>query len=109
MANPAINAALIAAAAKQHATAKAIEKELTDAAATSAGRAAPFTPASDTERSLLDYAIKRGTIREAGGGRYWLDTDRQKELQARARNIALIITAGLLSLLASLAAIASAQ
>ena len=109
MVNPAVNVALIAAAAKKETAAKALKAQLSDAGATSAARAIPLAPASDTERSMLTYALSRGTIREAGGGRYWLDKDRQAELRARARTVALVMTAGLLSALASLVAILASR
>ena len=70
--NPAINAALIAAAAKQ-ASDEGIEAKLREAGAVDVTHATAFAPDNDTEQQLLDQAIARGTIARTADGRVYLD------------------------------------
>ena len=70
--NPAINAALIAAAAKQ-ASKQGIESRLRAAGAIDAPNATDFLPENDTEKQLLDLAVARGTVARTAAGLVYLD------------------------------------
>ena len=70
--NPAINAALIAAAAKQDSE-QGIEGRLRAAGATDATNATAFVPENDTEQQLLDQAVAGGTVARTADGLVYLD------------------------------------
>ena len=106
MANPAINAALIAAAAQQQAlTEQHILTPLKKAGATSARTATTLDVSAKGADKLLAALVKRGHVRAAGDGRYWLDEAAIKRSEAAGLRIALIIIAFLLSVTASLVAL----
>ncbi|WP_338501409.1 hypothetical protein V6R86_01465 [Sphingomonas kaistensis] len=106
MANPAINAALIAVAAQQQAlTDQHILTPLKKAGATSARTATTLDVSAKGADKLLAGLVKRGHVRATGDGRYWLDEAAIKRSQAAGLRIALIIIAFLLSVTVSLAAL----
>jgi hypothetical protein len=107
MAPPAVNAALIAAAAHQQAeTAKLITDPLRKAGATGPRSAIELDLSAKGASKLLDGLVKRGHVRAAGGGRYWLDEAAIAKSKAAGNRAALIILAFTISLAASLWAIA---
>lgn len=109
MANPAINAALIAVAAQQQALSDAhITGPLKKARATSARTAIPLDLSAKGTDKLLAAMVKRGHVRSAGAGRYWLDEAAVAESKARGTKTALIIIIVLLSVTASLVALVAA-
>lgn len=109
MANPAINAALIAAAAQQQAlTNTHITGPLKKAGATSARTAIPLDLSAKGTDKLLAGLVKRGHVRAAGAGRYWLDEAAVANSKAAGTRAALIIIAVLLSITASLVALVAA-
>ncbi len=106
MANPGINAALIAAAAAQQAlTEQHVTTPLKTAGATSARSATILDLSAKGADKLLAALVKRGHVRATGDGRYWLDEAAIKRSQAAGLRIALIIIAFLLSVTASLVAL----
>ncbi|UUR07618.1 hypothetical protein [Sphingomonas glaciei] len=109
MVNPAINAALIAAAAQQQAlTDTHITGPLRKGGATSARTAIPLDLSAKGTDKLLAGLIKRGQVRSAGAGRYWLDETAVASAKARGTRVALIVIAVLLSITASLVALIAA-
>ena len=109
MANPAINAALIAVAAQQQALTDAhITGPLRKGSATSARTAIPLDLSAKGTDKLLAAMVKRGHVRSAGAGRYWLDEAAVAESKARGTKTALIIIVVLLSVTASLVALVAA-
>jgi hypothetical protein len=109
MANAAINAALIAAAAEQQAlTAKAILDPLKEAGAFTARKAITLDLSAKGTDKLLAQLVKRGHVRESGAGRYWLDREEVERSKAAAGRAGWIITAVMLSITASLIALAAA-
>lgn len=108
MANPAVNVALIAAAQKQAKAAEAITEQLGKAGATNARAATTLDLGEAGSEKILEWLIARGHVREAGGGRYWLDKDAVAQSKSRGSRFALILLAFLLSAGASLAAILAA-
>lgn len=106
MANPAINAALIAVAAQQQALTDAhITGPLKKGRATSVRTAIPLDLSAKGIDKLLAALVKRGHVRSAGDGRYWLDEAAVAESKARGTRVALIVIAVLLSITASLLAL----
>jgi hypothetical protein len=102
MANPAINAALVAAAQQQVLAATHITGPLTKAGATSSRVAIPLDLSAKGADKLLAQLVGRGHVRDAGGGRYWLDEAAVASTKAEGQRAALILLAFLLSLGASL-------
>ena len=102
--NPAINAALIAAAAQGQSAQQALLKQLTDAKAFSPSSALPLTPKGAAEEKALAELIGHMTVRP-WNGRYDLDRDRQKEREAQQGWIVLVILLAIASLLASAVAL----
>ena len=106
MVNPAINAAIIAAAAQQQAlTDQHVLKPLKAAGATSARTATSLDLSAKGADKLLAGLVKRGHVRKTADGRYWLDEGAIKRSQAAGLRIALIIIAFLLSVTVSLVAL----
>jgi hypothetical protein len=105
MANPAINIALIAAAQQQAQTGKALTDQLKTAGATHVRAARPLDLSVKGSDAMLAYLVKRGHIREAGGGTYWLDEDAIARSTATGTRVALVLLAFLLSAGASLLAL----
>jgi len=108
MAQVAINAALIAAAARQEAATKAILKQLNDARANQSRGAVTLDLSAQASAAALARLIKSGHVREAGGGAYWLDEEAVARGKAAGVRLAWIVAAFLLSAGASLAALAAA-
>jgi hypothetical protein len=109
MANAAINAAVLAAAAQQQAlTAKAIIDPLKKAQAFTSRQAIPLDLSAKGTDKLLRQLVERGHVREAGDGRYWLDREEVERSKAAAVRGGWILAAFLLSVTASLIAIAAA-
>ncbi len=104
MANAGINAALIAAAAQQHSN-DDLTKQLKAKGATSARTASPLDLSASGTSATLRSLIKQGYVRDAGGGRYWLDEARVARASAAAGKFFLILLAFLLSAGASLVAL----
>ena len=104
MANAGINAALIAAAA-QHSASDDLTKLLRAKGATSARTAVPLDLSASGAAATLQSLIKQGYIREAGGGRYWLDEEHVVRAKAAAGRFFMILLAFMISLGASLWAI----
>jgi hypothetical protein len=104
MVNPAINVAVMAAQQQAKAT-KVIFDQLLTAGATSQ-RAATKLKLGKGDDKMLAYLVRRGHVREAGGGRYWLDKEAVARTKARGVWVALILTALLVSGGASLLALA---
>jgi hypothetical protein len=98
--NPAINAALIAAAAQGQSAQQALVKQLTEAKAFGPSSAVPLTPTNAAEEKALTELVGLMTVRPYSG-RYYLDRDRQKEREAQQGWIALVILLAIASLLAS--------
>ena len=106
MANPAINAALIAAAAQQQAlTDQHILDPLKAAKATSPRSATTLDLSAKGTDKLLASLVKRGYVRATGDGRYWLDEAAMKRAQTAGFRILLIVLAVLISVSASLIAL----
>lgn len=105
MANPALNAALIAAAQQQAAASKLITDPLKQAGATNARAAIPLDLSAKGSDKALAALIKKGHVRAAGGGRYWLDEAAVARSTAAGTRAALILLAFLISLGASLLAL----
>jgi len=105
MSNPALNAAVIAAAQEQAASAKAIKDQLTKAGATSPRSPTSLDLSINGSGKMLEYMVKQGHVRDAGGGRYWLDEEAVARSTANSKRVALIVAVFLLSLAASLWAI----
>lgn len=106
MVNPAINAALIAAAAQQQAlTEQHVLNPLKAAGATSPRNATTLDLSAKGADKLLASLVKRGYVRATGEGRYWLDEAAMKRAQAAGLRVALIVIAFLLSVTASLVAL----
>lgn len=97
--NPAIHAALIAAASKQ-ASEESVEARLREAGATDPAQAMAFDAKDKAEQKLLDQAIARGTIGRTADGRVYLDeqavSDR-KESQGHMLLVILLIAASLIA------------
>jgi hypothetical protein len=108
MANPAINVALLAAAAQQHQSSDDLTKQLRAKGATSPRSPAALDLSASGAKSTLQSLIKQGYIREAGDGRYWLDEEQFARSKAAAGRFFLILLAFLLSAGASVLALASA-
>jgi hypothetical protein len=108
MANAAIQAALMAAAQQQALASKAITEQLKKAGAKAPRSAAELDLSNKGSDKVLETLIKSGHVRDAGGGRYWLDEDAIAATKASAGRVALILVAFLLSAAASLLAIAAA-
>lgn len=109
MANAAINAAILAAAAQQQAlTAKAILDPLKEAEAFTAREAVALDLSAKGTDKLLAQLVERGHVREAGAGRYWLDREEIERTRAAAVRAGWIAAAALLSITASLIALAAA-
>lgn len=105
MVNPAINAALIAAAAKQQEmTAKHVTTPLKQAGATSPRTAIPLDLSAKGSDKLLPGLVKRGHVRSAANNRYWLDEGAIARSHAAGKRAALIAIVFLLSVTASLLA-----
>ncbi|WP_300973620.1 hypothetical protein [Sphingomonas sp. LHG3406-1] len=102
MANPAINAALIAAAQQQAASARLITDPLKKARATNSRAAIPLDLSAKGTKEMLDYLVKRGDVRDSGGGRYWIDEEAIARSKASATRFSLILIVFLLSVGASL-------
>lgn len=109
MSNPAINAALIAAAAKQAEAGKSITEQLKKAGARNARSAVPVDLSVSGSDTMLAYYEKHGHVRAAGGGRYWLDEEAIARSNAAAVKVVLIALAFLLSVAASLIAYAAGR
>ena len=102
--NPAINAALIAAAAQGQSAQQALLKQLTDAKAFGPSSAVLLTPTSAAEEKALTELVGLMTVRPYSG-RYYLDRDRQKEREQQQGWTALVILVVIASLLASTVAL----
>lgn len=109
MAQVAINAGVIAAAAKQDAATKAILKQLNEGGASQSRRAVALDLSTEGSDTALAHLIKYGHVREAGGGTYWLDHEAAARSKAASVRLAWILAAFLLSAGASLAALAAAN
>ena len=98
--NPAINAALIAAAASKQPSEAGIEAKLRADGATSAACAVAFAPDKKLEQRLLDQAIAKGTIVRTADGRVYLNeraiADR-KQGQGFMAAVILLIAASLIA------------
>nr|WP_314442508.1 hypothetical protein [uncultured Sphingomonas sp.] len=106
MANPAINAALIAAAAQQQAlTNQHVTGPLKAAGATSPRTATRLDLTAKGADKLLAALVKRGHVRSTGDGRYWLDEAAIAGSQSAGLHLALVIIVFLLSVTASLVAL----
>jgi hypothetical protein len=108
MVNPALNAALIAAAGKQKSASAGIVEQLRKAGATSARKAVLPDLSEEGAADMLAWLLRRGHLREAGGGRYWLDLEAVAASKARALRASLLVAAFLLSAAASLLALTAA-
>jgi len=106
MANPGINVALMVAAQQQALTATQITGPLKKAGATSARTAIPLDLSAKGADKLLAGLLKRGQVRSLGNGRYWLDEAAIASAKAAGVRIAFIVIAFLLSVTASLLALA---
>lgn len=109
MANAAINAALIAAAAQAQATSDAVLKQLRDAAAVRPGAAIKLDLAAKGSDAALNAFMKNGSVIDAGSGRYWLDEEAVARAKASANRAALILLAFLLSAGLSLIALLASR
>ena len=105
MANAAINVALVAAAQQQAQKEQALLNQLKDAGALSPRRAIELDLSAKGSDQLLKALAKRTYVRDAGGGRYWLDQDAEAAFKAKAKNVSLIVIAALLSITASMLAL----
>lgn len=105
MANPAVNVALIAAAQAQAQSTKLIFDQLLTAGAIGPKQATRLKLEKGGDK-MLAYLVRRGHVREAGGGRYWLDKEAVARSKARGIWVALILLAFLISGGASLLALA---
>ena len=103
--NAAVNAALIAAAAAKEEAANAVRAKFAEAKAFGPATAIVPDIESPEQQSAIDELQGLGIVRALGGGRYYLDRDRQAERKAQQGRIALIVLAGLVSLLASVVAL----
>lgn len=106
MANPAVNIALIAAASRQQASSESLLKQLREAGATSAKAATRPTTKDRGEQQMLVSLASQGVLRDVGGGRYWVDETRIAERKASSSRVALILVVFLLSVSASVIALA---
>lgn len=102
--NPAINVALIAAAAQGQAAQDALLKQLTEAKAFGPSSAIPLTPKDAAQDKALTELIGLMTVRP-WNGRYYLDRERQKEREQQQGWMALVILAVIASVLASAVAL----
>lgn len=105
MVNPGINAALIVAAQQQQLAAAHITDPLRKGGAISAQTAITLDLSAKGADKLLAGLLKRGHVRAAGDGRYWLDEGALARSQSAGVRVVLIIIAFLLSVTASLAAL----
>lgn len=105
MANPAINIAVLAAAASQQKALDSITGRLQSADATGPTKAASLDPLTAGEARALAQLRKQGLVRSTGAGRFYLDEDRKRELAARNRTFLMIAAAVLASTTASLLAV----
>ena len=108
MVNVAGNAALIAAAQQQALSEKALIDQLRKAEATNVRAARSLDLSAKGADKVLEGLIKRGHVREAGGGTYWLDDEAIARGKAAGVRFSLILIAFLLSATASLLALALA-
>lgn len=109
MVNPAINAAIIAAAGQQADAGKAILSQLREAGARTVRTAIPLDLSVKGSEAILAHLIKRGQVRDAGGRRYWIDEEAIARTKAAGIKASLIIAAFALSAAASLMAIAATR
>jgi hypothetical protein len=105
MVNPAVNIALIAAAQQQALSTKAVFDQLKKAAAFAPRSAVTLDLSVKGSGKMLDDLVKRGHVREVGGGRFWLDQEAVARSKAAASRVGLILCAFLLSVGASLLAL----
>lgn len=73
--------------AVQHRAERGVVDQFKDAKATSADTARPLEPGSRGARAAWRRLERRGVIRQAGGGRFYLDRRRLDELDQRKRVI----------------------
>ena len=104
MTNPAINAAVLAAAAQKQAEGDELTKQLRARGATSARDATALDLSASGASQALRSLVKQGYVREVGGERYWLDEERYARAKEAAGKFFLILLAFLLSAAASLVA-----
>lgn len=104
MVNPALNAALMAAAARRQSAREALLKRLAEARAVQPSDAIALDAGGEEEAALTEL-IGQAIVRPAGNGRYYLDRHRQKEQEARQGWILLVVTLAALSVLASVLAL----
>jgi hypothetical protein len=105
MINPALNAALIAAANKQPASSAAILARLRKAGATSRASAAAPDLSGKGAEAVLRKLVEKGHLRAAGGGLYWIEVERVASSQATARQFGLVLLVFLVSAGASAVAL----
>jgi hypothetical protein len=104
--NPAINAALIASAAKKQQARDALLKDLKDAKAFGPGTTVALIPDSAEQEEALTELIGTATVRSWNGG-YYLDRARLKAREQQQGWVALVVILALLSLGASAIALLS--
>lgn len=103
-----MNAALLALAAQQAQASKAITKQLSEAGASSSRAATRVDLSAKGSDKVLQQLLRQGHVRDAGSGRFWLDEEGIARSRANGVRLALIATLFLLSLCASLLALALA-
>ena len=108
MANAAINVAVMAAAQQQAQIEKALTDQLKEARAVHLRAARPLDLSAKGSDKALAGLVRKGFVREAGGGTYWLDEEAIAHAKRAGVRVALILLAFLLSLGASLIALAAA-
>jgi hypothetical protein len=105
MANAAINVAIMAAAQQQAAGEQVIIDQLRTARAVNARAARPVDLSTKGSDKFLKALLKKGHVRPAGGGSYWLDEEEISRTTAAAGRIALLVLAFVVSAGASLLAL----
>lgn len=99
--NAAVNAALIAAAAQKEQASEALLKQFQDKQAFGPANAIALEVEDGPQQQALDEMQGLGVIRPVGTGRYYLDRERQTERKQEQGRIALLVLAGVVSILAS--------
>lgn len=103
--NAAVNAALIAAAAKKEEARKAVLNQFRDAEAFGPASAIAPDAGEPEQAAALDDMLGLGIVRPAGNGRYYLDREREKEREQELGRISLLVIVGTLSIIASAVAL----
>lgn len=105
MSNPAINAALLAAAAQKQAAQDALLNQLTSAKAFTPSAAIVLKTDGKDQDGALKELVGHAVVRPIGAGRFYLDRERKAERARQQGHAVLLILAAMLSILASVLAL----